>query len=79
MPTLNNIMQEIRQVPNEKLEEVYKFVKSLNKNTSGKNSHKKDLMSYAGSWKDMNDEDFKDFIKETKRTRKNLFSRKIKI
>jgi hypothetical protein len=50
----------------------------LNEKTKRKNSNK-DLMSYAGSWKDMSDEDFKDFTKETKRIRKNLFARKIRI
>ncbi len=46
MPTLNSIIREIRQIPNENLEVVYKFIQSLNKNTKKKNSYKKDLMSY---------------------------------
>jgi len=79
MLTLSSIIKEIKKIPEDKLEEVHTFIKSLEQNSKGKNSHKKDLMSYAGSWKDMSNEDYKDFVKETRRTRKNLFSGKIKV
>jgi len=79
MLTLSSIIKEIKKIPEDKFEEVHKFIKSLEQNSKKKNSHKKDLMSFAGSWKDMSNEDYKDFVRETKRIRKNLFSRKIKI
>ena len=79
MLTVNTLIKEIKQIPKDKLGEVHKFIKSLNQNSKRHNSSKKDLMSFAGSWKDISEEDFKNITKEIKRTRKNLFSRKIKI
>ena len=35
------------------------------------------IMSFAGSWSEMKEEDFDDFLLETRNIRNNLFDRKI--
>ena len=37
------------------------------------------IMSFAGSWSDMEEDDFVDFLTETRNTRNNLFDRKVDI
>ncbi len=79
MFTLNNILQEIKQVPVERLEEVYEFVHSLNPKTKQSAKTRRKILSFAGAFSEMGDKDYADFKKETKRSRKSLFERKIRI
>jgi hypothetical protein len=75
MSTYNDILKEIKDVPVERLEELYQFVHSLNKKTKKSDSLRKKILSFAGSFSDMTAKDYADFKKETKRTREKLFDR----
>jgi len=37
------------------------------------------VMSFSGSWSDMEENDFEDYLAETRRTRENLFGREINL
>jgi len=77
MLTLNLILKEIKDVPVEKLEEVYEYVHSLAVKPNVSEAKRKKIMSFAGMLSDMSEADYKDFQNELKRTRENLFNRNI--
>ena len=75
MNTLTAILKEIKDVPTERLEELYQYVHSLNpKKKTTATLHKK-IMSFAGAFKDMKEKDYQDYLQVTKRTRNELFNR----
>lgn len=79
MPTLNTILKEIKNIPVDRLEDLYSIVHSLRANTKKSNSTTKKILSFAGAFGDMSEKDYKDFQKQTKLTRNNLFDRDINL
>jgi hypothetical protein len=77
MLTLNLILKEIKDVPVDRLEEVYEIVHSLALKSKPSESKRKKTMSLAGCLADMSEEDYRDFENHLKQTRKELFNRKI--
>lgn len=77
MLTINNILKEIKDVPVNRLEELYQFVHSLKPIAKNTNTAKKKILSFSGIFSDMNNKDFTEFVKHTKATRAGLFDRKI--
>jgi len=75
MFTLNTILKEMKEVPANRLEELYHFVHSLTARTNKSDAMRKKILSYAGAFSDMSDEDYADFLKQTKETRSELFNR----
>lgn len=75
MLTINVILKEIKNIPVEKLDEVYQYIHSLNRKPSKSARRKQKLMSYAGIFNDMPQEDYDSFLSETKNIRDNLFDR----
>ncbi len=79
MPTLNTILKEIKDVPVERLEELYQFVHSLNPKSKLANNLRQKILSFGGSFSDMSKKNYSDFVSQTKKTRTRLFDRKIKL
>jgi hypothetical protein len=79
MLTLNNILKEIKDVPVNRLEEVYQLVHSLTPTLKKTNTNRKKILSFGGAFSDMNTKDYKEFISYTKKTRAKLFDRNIEI
>ena len=79
MLTLNTILEELKSVPVDRLEDLYSFIHSLKANPKKSESSKKKILSYAGSFNTMPQKDYDDFLKETKRTRIDLFDRDINL
>lgn len=77
MPTLNAILNELKNVPVDKLEDLYSIIHSLRTNTKKADKANKEILSFAGSFGDISESDYNDFVKQTKQTRKNLFDRNI--
>ena len=75
MNTLTAILKEIKDVPSERLEELYQYVHSLNPKKKTTTALHKKIMSFAGAFKDMKEKDYQDYLLETKRTRNELFNR----
>ena len=73
MLTLNTLLKEIKDVPVNRLEELYQLVHSMSASTKHKESLRKKILSYGGSFNDMSSEDYSDFLNQTKRTRTKLF------
>jgi hypothetical protein len=77
MLTLNNILREIKDVPLDRLEEVYQLVHSLTPKTKPAENSRKKILNFAGIFSDMSDKDYDEYFDETKKVRSNLFDRKI--
>lgn len=44
-----------------------------------KNQKKKEIFSFAGAFKDMSQEDYDDFVRDTRKTRTGIFESEIKL
>lgn len=75
MVTINTIIKEMKDVPVERLEEVYELVHSLNTKTKAKNNSRKKILSFAGVFSDMSDKEYEDFKSETKKIRNTFLDR----
>lgn len=75
MPTLNTILKELKNVPVDRLEDIYSIIHSLQANTKNSGSGRKEILSFAGSLADLSEKDYKDFLRQTKKTRNGLFDR----
>lgn len=56
----NQILRKIERMPEEQLTELDKFLKKLELEKTKKNK----ILSYAGAWKDMDDDIFREFTAE---------------
>ena len=63
------IMEEIDKIPEERLQEVLDLLRGFREDP--RNS----VLSFAGSWNNMEESDFKDFMKENDRRRHKTFHR----
>ncbi|MDQ6844408.1 MAG: hypothetical protein M3Z92_08670 [Bacteroidota bacterium] len=77
--TLNTILEELNDVPVDKLRELHAYINSLKANTEKSEDKRKEILSFAGIFNDMSQNDYDDFLKETKKTRGELFDREINL
>ncbi len=75
MLTLNAILKELKEVPVDRLEELYQFVHSLTPKTKQSENIRKKILSFGGAFSDMSDKDYSDFLNHTKKVRTKLFDR----
>lgn len=76
MFNFNTILKELREVPSDRMEDLYHFIHSLNPKNKKSESMRKKIMAFAGIFSDMSESDYADFKRETKQTRALLFDRK---
>ncbi len=79
MLTLNSILREIKDVPVNRLEEIYQFIHSLTPHNKKTDTFRKRILSFGGSFKEMSDTDYSDFVSQTKKTRTELFERQVNL
>ncbi len=77
MLTLNAILKEMKDVPVNRLEELYQFVHSLTPTTKQTETLRKKILSFGGSFSDMSSKDYNDYLNQTKKSRAKLFDRNI--
>ena len=65
--TLNTILKEMKDVPVNRLEELYQFVHSLTSKAKHKEGLRKKILSFGGAFSDMSDKDYADFLSHTKK------------
>ena len=71
MVTINAILEEMKNIPHERLSDIYQFVHSLNIDYKNIDLRRKKIMSFAGLLSDMSDEDYADFVDVTKKIRQS--------
>jgi hypothetical protein len=76
MTTFNTIIKEMKEVPVNRLEELYQFIHSITPTRRQSVSLKKKILSFGGAFSDMSNKDYSDFINHTKKLRTDLFDRK---
>lgn len=79
MPTLNTILKELKNVPVERLEDLYSIIHSLQANTKKSDKRSKEILSFAGTFGDMSENDYNDFLRQVKQTRNDLFDRDVNL
>lgn len=77
MLTLNTILKELKHVPVDRLEDLYSIIHSLRANAKKSDKAAKKILSFAGAFGDMSENDYQEFLKETRQTRNDLFDRDI--
>lgn len=77
MLTINTILKELKNVPVDRLEDLYSIIHSLQINKKKSDKTSKQILSFAGSFGDMPENDYRDFLTHTKETRNDLFDRDI--
>ncbi len=77
MLTLNTIIKEMKDVPIDRLEELYEFVHSLTPKTKQTETLRKKNLSFGGSFNDMTKKDYTDYSNHTKKSRIKLFDRNV--
>lgn len=79
MLTLNDIFEEMKDVPVSRLEELYQFIHSMTPTTDHTESMRKKILSFGGSFSDMSSKDYSDFLHQTRKVRIELFERNIEL
>ena len=75
--TFNTILKEIKDVPVNRLEELYQLVHSMSSSTKKKESVRKKILSFGDAFSDMSSENYSDFLYQTKKARAKLFDRSV--
>jgi hypothetical protein len=79
MLTLNTIIKEIKDVPVNRLEELYQFVHSLTQSAQQTETQRAQILAFGGAFSDMSQDDYADFVDQTQKTRSQLFDRNIEL
>ncbi len=67
MSTINNILKELKNVAVERLQDLYSIIHSIKADTKKSGETTKQILSFAGSFSDMTENDYNEFVQETKR------------
>lgn len=79
MLTINTILKEIKDVPVNRLEELYEFVHALTPSAKQKEASRKKILSFGGAFSDMGKKEYADFVAQTKKARTKLFDRNVEL
>lgn len=72
---LNHILKEVNAVPVGRLEELYQLIHSLTPSVKDiSDARRKKILSFAGAFSDMKEDDYADFVAELKKTREKILS-----
>ena len=77
MTTLNTILEELKSVPANQLDDLHAIIRSFKLHARKTALKKKQILSFGGSFDDFSADDYNDFLEETKRARSDLFYRDI--
>lgn len=75
--TYKSILQKLSALPTDYLELVDNYLAALSEKVDKKEENRKAILALAGSWSDMEDDEFKDFLRVTKETGEELFNREV--
>lgn len=75
--TYKSILQKLSALPTDYLELVDNYLAALSEKIDKKEENRNAIMALAGSWSDMDDDEFKDFLRLTKETGEELFNREV--
>ena len=71
----DKLIDEINLLSDDKLGEVYNFIHHFRLGTEKtKEKGNSNILSFSGSWKDMNDKDFNEYLSDISQRRSEAFS-----
>ena len=73
MLTLKTILHEVKDVPEERLEELRQVLQSYTPSAKVSDELRKEILSYGGAFSDMSSSDYKEYLRLTKNMRYQLF------
>jgi len=79
MSTLNTIIKEMKDVPVNRLEELYQFIHAMTPKSKHSDSLRKKILSFGGAFSDMSSSDYDEYLNHIKKTRTELLDRKFDI
>ena len=68
------VAEELRRVPDEKMEKVYNFIRHIRIELQNSGTNVDKIMGFAGCWSDMPDDVFSEFIQEMRDRRAQAFA-----
>lgn len=71
------ILLRLSRIPVDYLQQVDSYLQHFSENIEHKKQNQIEIMSLAGSWSDMSDDDFEDFLEVTKETGLEIFNREL--
>lgn len=72
--TRNKLLDEIAKIPEDKLTYLYNFIHYFRLGLEVKKPDSQKIMQLAGSWNDMPEDDFAEFMNEIKNRRSKAFT-----
>ena len=79
MFSFHDILNELKGVPANRFDELYQLVHAMSTANEPTESVRKKILAYGGTFSELSDKDYKDYLAHTKKTRKSLFDRDIEI
>ena len=72
----DRVLEEINLLPDHKLMEIFDLVHYFRVGLQGAGGDVAQIMGFAGSWKDMPEDTFREFLEEIAQRRSQAFSRR---
>lgn len=73
------ILQKLNEIPSHYLWEINHYLEQLRQKADKKQDNIDKILSFAGSWADMSDEDFEDYLHEAKRSGQEAFGKEVNL
>lgn len=77
MITLDVILNELKNVPVGRLEDLYAIIHSLKADAIPSSANRKKILSFANIFSSMTEKEYHEYLQETKSVRKDMFDRDI--
>ncbi len=74
-----SILARLSQIPASYLQQIDDFLQRFSKEVKQKDQNRNQILALAGSWNDWQEEDFQEYLQETKKTGNELFGRDIEL
>jgi hypothetical protein len=68
------ILDEIAKIPDEKVPEIFDFIHYFRMGLGQKTTNPQKILQLAGSWKDLTDDEYNEFIENIMNRRKGAFN-----
>lgn len=68
------VIEELRKIPDEKMENIYEFIRHIRTDQQNSRTNVDIIMGFAGCWSDMPDNAYSDFIQEMSGRRAKAFA-----
>ncbi len=72
-----SILYDLSKIPADKLPQVSAYLQQLQSHLNDKALNRDEILTFSGSWNDMAEEDFQQYLKEAKSAGEDAFSREV--